>query len=154
MDLLPQAFAVFAGVGSPAQRRSALLAAFSALWSEEYKTLRLFYPPFTQKGVRAGYVNDYPPGVRENAGQYTHAAVWFYMALRQEGLHAQAQKLLPALLPQVRCADPALAARFLNEPYAPTADICMAPGLEGRGGWSLYTGAAGWLRRALEGGAF
>lgn len=149
IDLLPQAFAVFAGVGEAAQRKSALLSAWEALWDEENAVLRLFYPPFTRHTARAGYVNDYPAGVRENAGQYTHAAVWFYMALKKEGLTAQAQKLLPALIPAKRCETPALAAKFLNEPYAPTADVSMAPGLQGRGGWSLYTGAAGWLWRAL-----
>jgi cyclic beta-1,2-glucan synthetase len=95
-------------------------------------------------------VNDYPVGVRENAGQYTHAAVWFAAALKKEGLAEQYRALLPALLPNLRYRDPSLAARFLNEPYAVTADICTAPGLEGRGGWSLYTGAAGWLWRLLN----
>ncbi len=146
IDLLPQAFAVFAGIGTPEQRRRALLKAFETLRSPEANALRLFYPPFTETTRRAGYVNDYPPGARENAGQYTHAAVWFYMALRREGLHAEADLLLPALLPPLRGGDP----RFANEPYAVTADIRMTPGMEGRDGWSLYTGAAGWLRRALR----
>ena len=141
IDLLPQAFAVFAGIGTPEQRRRALLKAFEALWMPEANALRLFYPPFTETTRRAGYVNDYPPGVRENAGQYTHAAVWFYMALRREGLNEEAARLLPALVPSLRAGD----GRF-----AVTADILTSPGREGRGGWSLYTGAAGWLRRALR----
>ncbi|MBR5424015.1 MAG: DUF3131 domain-containing protein [Clostridia bacterium] len=150
IDLLPQAFAVFSGIADAETRRRALLAAWERLWDPTYKTLRLFYPPFGKKGPRAGYVNDYPAGVRENAGQYTHAAVWFALALRKEGLTEPYRALLPALLPNLRYQDPALAARFLNEPYAVTADICMSPGLEGRGGWSLYTGAAGWLWRMLN----
>ena len=149
IDLLPQAFASFAGIGAPEERRRALSAAFSALFSEEYGTLRLFYPPFGETGTRAGYVNDYPPGVRENAGQYTHAAVWFYMALKKEGMEAEARAVLRAILPNARSAD-GFGGRFLNEPYALSADVGMAPGLEGRGGWSLYTGAAGWLWRALS----
>ena len=141
---------MFSGIADAETRRRALLAAWERLWDPTYKTLRLFYPPFGKKGPRAGYVNDYPAGVRENAGQYTHAAVWFALALRKEGLTEPYRALLPALLPNLRYQDPALAARFLNEPYAVTADICMSPGLEGRGGWSLYTGAAGWLWRMLN----
>ena len=149
VDLLPQAFASFAGVGSPGQRRSALLAAMDALYDPRTRLLRLFAPPFTETGERAGYVNDYPPGVRENGGQYTHAAVWFYMALRNEGLEAPAAQVLEAILPDRRERKV-----FLNEPYAVTGDICAAPGPAGRGGWSLYTGAAGWLWRALSGETF
>ena len=150
IDLLPQAFAVFAEVGTREERVSALRAAYEALFDPAHQTLRLFYPPFDETTVRAGYVNDYPPGVRENAGQYTHAAVWFAMALRKEGLTAEAESLRPALIPSLRQRDGALWARFRNEPYAVTADICMSPGAEGRGGWSGYTGAAGWLWRYLE----
>ncbi len=150
IDLLPQAFAVFAGVGTKAERVSALKAAYDALFDPEYRTLRLFYPPFGENTVRAGYVNDYPPGVRENAGQYTHAAVWFAMALRREGLTAEAESLLPALIPALRQKDPALRERFRNEPYAVSADISTASGAEGRGGWSGYTGAAGWIWRMLN----
>lgn len=150
IDLLPQAFAVFAGVGTREERISALRAAYEALFDPAHQTLRLFYPPFDETTVRAGYVNDYPPGVRENAGQYTHAAVWFAMALRKEGLLAEAESLWPALVPALRQKDAALWARFRNEPYAVTADICMSPGAEGRGGWSGYTGAAGWIWRYLQ----
>ena len=145
IDLLPQAFAVFAGIGSPEERRQALKTAFRSLYDEERRVLRLMYPPFTGQTARAGYINDYPPGMRENAGQYTHAAVWFAMALAREGLTAEAKKLRACLFPNLRAKDRA----FRNEPYAMSADISMAPALEGRGGWSLYTGAAGWLWRML-----
>ena len=149
IDLLPQAFAVFARVGTREARVSALKAAFQALFDPEHKLLRLFAPPFGDTSPRAGYVNDYPPGVRENGGQYTHAAVWFAMALRREGLTEEADALLPALIPALRQRDEALWSRFKNEPYAVTADLSAAPGREGAGGWSLYTGAAGWLWRML-----
>ena len=151
IDLLPQAFAVFAGIGTHAERLSALKTALEKLYDQEHALLRLFAPPFAEPSPRAGYVNDYPPGVRENAGQYTHAAVWFCMALRQEGLTKEADALLPALIPALRYSDPALAKAFGNEPYAVTADVSAAPAVPGRGGWSLYTGAAGWLLRLLRG---
>ncbi|MBQ7637424.1 MAG: hypothetical protein IJS90_00810, partial [Clostridia bacterium] len=143
IDLLVQAFAVFAGIGTKEERVKALKTAFASLYNKKYGVLRLFYPPFGENTERAGYVNDYPEGVRENAGQYTHAAVWFLSALKKEGLTEEYDTLLHSILPN--CRDP----RFLNEPYALTADVGMAPGLEGRGGWSLYTGAAGWLWRTL-----
>ena len=146
VDLLPQAFASFAGAGTPAQRKSALLSAMDALYDPAAKTLRLLYPPFGETGERAGYVNDYPPGCRENGGQYTHAAVWFYMALRNEGLEEQAAAVLETLLPDKRETGV-----YLNEPYAVSGDIGMQPSHPGRGGWSLYTGASGWLKRALAG---
>ena len=147
IDLLPQAFAVFARVGTREERISALRAAYNALFDPAHRLLRLFSPPFDDTAPRAGYVNDYPPGVRENGGQYTHAAVWFAMALRREGLAEEADALLPALIPALRQNDSALWRRFGNEPYAVTADLSAAPGREGAGGWSLYTGAAGWLWR-------
>ncbi|MCH5197661.1 MAG: hypothetical protein J1E34_02035 [Oscillospiraceae bacterium] len=143
IDILPQAFAVFAGIGEKKERVKALKTAFYSLFSEKHGALRLFYPPFNEKTSRAGYVNDYPEGVRENAGQYTHAAVWFLSALKKEGLTEEYNKLLSAILPNNRPEE------FLNEPYALTADINMSRFLEGRGGWSLYTGAAGWLWREL-----
>lgn len=149
IDLLPQAFAVFARVGTAAERRQALKTAFDSLYDERSRVLRLFYPPFTAQTARAGYVNDYPPGMRENAGQYTHAAVWFRMALAREGLTEEAEKLRICLFPHLRYGA-GLGEIFRNEPYAMTADISMTPGLEGRGGWSLYTGAAGWLWRMLS----
>jgi len=143
IDILPQAFSVFAGTGTKEERVNALKTAFNSLYDEKHGALRLFYPPFGESTKRAGYVNDYPEGVRENAGQYTHAAVWFLAALKMEGLTVEYEKLLGSILPN------ACGKEFLNEPYALTADIIMSAELSGRGGWSLYTGAAGWLWRLM-----
>ncbi len=148
VDLLPQAFAVFAGIGDAAMQKTALKTAFSRLWDPKRRLLRLFDPPFGADTVRAGYINDYPPGRRENGGQYTHAAVWFYLALRRAGLTGEAAALLPALLPWERAAfDPS----FLNEPYFATADLGTTPDGGRYDGWSGYTGAAGWLLTAADG---
>ncbi len=142
IDLLPQAFAVFANIGTPEQRRKALKTAFDRLYSPETRTLRLFSEPFGEGSRSAGYVNDYPEGVRENGGQYTHAALWFCRALEAEGLAD-----LAALADE--CADPvkrlSFDPAFPNEPYFVTADVGHAPASPGLAGWSGYTGAAGWL---------
>ena len=118
-------------------------------FDEERGIVKLFTPPFTQKIPRAGYINDYPAGVRENGGQYTHAAVWFLTALKKEGMDTEAQKVLHALLPNEKYRSPNGEAVYKTEPYALCGDVYAAPGQEGRGGWSLYTGAAGWLLQYL-----
>lgn len=150
IDLLPQAFAVLSGTGSDAQCRSALLCAFKELYDAESKTLKLFTPPFGKDTKRAGYVNDYPAGVRENGGQYTHAAVWFALALKKAGLKEEARRLCEILCPANRYADEKNGKIFLNEPYAMTGDVCTEGALNGKGGWSLYTGSAGWYLRLLR----
>ena len=145
IDLLPQSFAVFAGIGTPEQRKTALKTAFDRLYDPKAGLTRLFAPPFTEQSRRAGYVNDYPPGVRENGGQYSHAAVWFALALRKEGLEEQAKAVLDGVRPDKR--DPEV---YRNEPYYVSADVLAAPAPAGQGGWSGYTGAAGWLWRAMR----
>ncbi|MCL1953039.1 MAG: hypothetical protein FWF60_09460, partial [Oscillospiraceae bacterium] len=89
-------------------------------------------------------------GVRENGGQYTHAAVWLCMALQKEGRHDEARRVLDLLNPAVFCQDPARMAAYRAEPYFLAGDVSGAPGAAGRAGWTLYTGAAGWMMQALE----
>ncbi len=139
IDLLPQSFASFAEIGTPQQRRTALLHAFDALADKQNKLIKLFSPPFGTRTRRAGYVNDYPAGVRENGGQYTHAAVWFTLALLKEGLTNEAAEATSMLLPSTKGES------YGREPYAVCGDVYSMRGAEGKGGWSLYTGAAGWM---------
>lgn len=139
IDLLPQSFAVFANIGTHEIRKKALLCAFNELVDSENKLVKLFSPPFNHKTRRAGYVNDYPEGVRENGGQYTHAAVWFALALLRENLVREAAEVTGYLLPSIKDK------RYGREPYAVCGDVYSAKGMEGQGGWSLYTGAAGWM---------
>ena len=89
--------------------------------------------------------------MRENGGQYTHGAVWLMMALFHVGRAEEGAELLRMLNPARRCADSAAAERYGLEPYSMPADIYAHPGLEGRGGWSHYTGSAGWFYRAVLG---
>ncbi len=150
IDLLPQTFAVLADLPDRQRRRTALKSAWQLLYDRANRMLRLFWPPFTPESKRTGYVNFYPPGVRENGGQYTHAAVWFLKALWQEGFRQEAEELLRALNPMTRLQENGLTGDYRNEPYALSGDIYALNGYEGRGGWSLYTGAAGWLLSTLQ----
>ncbi len=108
--------------------------------------MRLFDPPFSQGSSIPGYIKGYSPGFRENGGQYTHGAVWLAMGLFLEGMTDEGRRVLEALLPQGRPNE-----IYPTEPYILAADVYTAPGHVGRGGWTWYTGAAGWFKRvALE----
>ena len=147
IDVLTQAFSVFAGLNEE-RCRSALLEAYSQLVDEKHGLIRLLNPPF-DRGRDAGYINGYLPGVRENGGQYTHAAVWFALAMLSFGFYEKGFRLLEYLLPGGLSRTGEQARWYGTEPYALCGDICSASGLAGRGGWSLYTGAAGWMFTAI-----
>jgi len=105
IDLLPQCFASLCDMPDKARVNKALSMAWAYLVDEEKGVVRLLKEPFTHRGKRAGYINDYPPGVRENGGQYTHAAMWLVMALRKEGREDEARRVLDTLDPSVFCRD-------------------------------------------------
>ena len=150
IDLLPQAFATLCGLPDKERNKTALKSAIAQLVDEEKGIIKLFSPPF-EKGKGShdpGYVSSYPPGVRENGGQYTHAAIWLCLACFKAGLKEEGWRLMKMLSPASR------AAHFGNEPYAMTADIYTNPNCYGRGGWSLYTGAAGWYWKCVLEGLF
>ena len=108
----------------------------------------LFAPPFDQAPVDPGYIKGYPPGVRENGGQYTHAALWSVIAFTMLGEGDKAAGLLSMLNPINHSRNRPEAHRYKLEPYVVAADIYSQPPHVGRGGWSWYTGAAGWMYRA------
>ena len=149
IDSLPQSFSVLGGMPDEQRRNLALDSAVEKLVDWEQGLIRLFTPSFTGEGYSPGYVAAYPAGVRENGGQYTHAAVWLCMALLREGRVDEGYSLLKLLNPAEKCAQEAQAKRYLREPYALAGDVSTAKGIEGRGGWSLYTGAAGWYYRTV-----
>lgn len=149
IDSLPQSFATLCGMPDEERRRLALDSAVERLVDWEHGVIRLFTPPFAGKGPLPGYVAAYPAGIRENGGQYTHAAVWLCMALLREGRIDEGYALLRLLNPAEKCTQESIANRYLREPYALAGDISTAKGIEGRGGWSLYTGAAGWYYRTV-----
>jgi cyclic beta-1,2-glucan synthetase len=108
----------------------------------------LFTPPFNRTKLDPGYIKGYPPGIRENGGQYTHAAVWSVQALAKLGDGDKAAELLSLLNPINHALTSAAAQRYMVEPYVVSADIYSIPPHVGRGGWTWYTGSAGWMYRA------
>lgn len=143
-DLLCQAWSSLSEMPDKKKVKTALKSAFNRLYDSDSGTVRLFSPPFTAADKKAGYVNLYPPGMRENGGQYTHAAVWFLTALFKEGMTAEAEKVLYSILPSEKYRN-GYGDIYKTEPYALTGDVYAAEYFRGRGGWSLYTGSSGWL---------
>lgn len=137
IDSIAQSFAVFA-LGPQDRPRRAVLAAMDQLWDREHQLLRLLRPPF-HAASDPGYIKSYPEGLRENGGQYTHAACWMALALLRLGEPDRGYALLRDLLPEHHPAG-----AYRAEPYVLAGDVYAAEGQQGRGGWSWYTGAAGW----------
>jgi cyclic beta-1,2-glucan synthetase len=150
IDSLTQSFAVFADIGDKQRRQTALENAYNALVDEKHHMIKLYAPPFDRGGRNPGYAAAYPPGIRENGGQYTHAAVWLAMAFARDGQTERARALLNLINPAEICRDPVDAERYAGEPYALAGDVSAAAGIEGRAGWTLYTGSAAWFLRAIN----
>ncbi|WP_439606413.1 GH36-type glycosyl hydrolase domain-containing protein [Hydrogenophaga sp.] len=156
IDLIAQAWSVLSGQAPAAMQRQAMEAVEACLVDTDAGLLQLLTPPLAQAVPSAGYIQAYPPGVRENGGQYSHAGVWALMAaaalaVRQpEGTPARdtPYRYFTYLSPAHRAAHPAWGPVYGVEPYAMAADVYSQPPYVGRGGWSWYTGAAGWLHRA------
>ncbi len=149
VDSLPQSWAVLAGVGDAERARLGLAAVDARLVDRELRLVRLFDPPFDTSELRPGYIKGYVPGVRENGGQYTHAAVWAAMAFSAAGQIDRAWELFDLINP-VRHGDTAAAiATYQVEPYVVAADVYTNRQHAGRGGWSWYTGSASWMYRLI-----
>ncbi|MBI5586691.1 MAG: glycosyl transferase [Deltaproteobacteria bacterium] len=148
IDSLPQSWAGLCGAADPERTARALESVWKHLVQEEEGLVLLFTPPFDQSQPSPGYIQAYPPGVRENGGQYTQAALWFAMALARQGAGSRAVKLLRLLNPIERARDPETVWRYGLEPYVAAADVYRLPGRIGQGGWSWYTGSAAWMYRA------
>ncbi len=149
IDSLPQSWAMLAKVGDPERARTALAAVDHQLVRRDLKLIQLFDPPFDHSSLRPGYIKGYVPGVRENGGQYTHAAVWTTMAFAAAGDRGRAWELFDMLNP-IHHGDSAEAiAVYQVEPYVVAADVYTNPQHAGRGGWTWYTGSAGWMYRLI-----
>ncbi len=147
IDSLPQSWAAISGAGDPARTERALRAVEERLVRSAEGLVLLFTPPFEKSPVDPGYVKGYPPGVRENGGQYTHAALWVAMALARRGEGDQAVAILRLLNPVEHARTPEAVERYRVEPYVVAADVYSLEGHVGQGGWSWYTGSAGWMYR-------
>ena len=147
IDLIAQAWAAISGGGAPERVAKALEAVRSRLVDEEHDLVRLLWPPFDADPRDPGYIKAYPPGVRENGGQYTHAATWLGWALASQGDGAGAERIFRKLNPLLRGSSSADVQRYRVEPYVVAADVYGSDPHTGRGGWTWYTGAAAWLWR-------
>ncbi len=148
IDSLPQSWAVLSGAGDAVRRVTAIDSALSNLVDWENRLVKLFTPPFDQGSLQPGYIKGYVPGIRENGGQYTHAAIWLAQALAGLGRGGEAHRLWQMLSPICHADTPEGVARYMVEPYVVAADVYGMPPHVGRGGWTWYTGSAAWLYRA------
>jgi cellobiose phosphorylase len=149
IDSIAQSWSVLSGAGEPARSRLALDALERRLVQREQGLVRLLDPPFDTSELNPGYIKGYVPGVRENGGQYTHAAVWAAMAFAQLGDSRRAFELLSLINPVNHARTPDAVATYKAEPYVVAADVYAVAPHVGRGGWTWYTGSAGWLYRLI-----
>jgi cyclic beta-1,2-glucan synthetase len=155
IDLIAQAWAVLSNAAPVALQRTALAGVETHLVDPAFGLIRLLDPPLAHAVPSAGYIQAYPPGVRENGGQYSHAGVWALMAqaevARRDSAHVDGDlvyRYFTYLSPAHRARHPTRGAVYGIEPYVMAGDVYSAPPYVGRGGWSWYTGAAAWLQRA------
>ncbi|PYQ46851.1 MAG: carbohydrate-binding protein, partial [Acidobacteria bacterium] len=147
IDSIAQSWAVLSGAVPIRFGDRAIDAVRAHLVRRAIRVVLLLSPPFDTSAQDPGYIRGYPPGVRENGGQYTHAAVWAVMAMARLGSGDEAMELFHMLNPINHSRTPADAERYRTEPYVVAADVYAHPAHPGRGGWTWYTGAAGWLYR-------
>jgi cyclic beta-1,2-glucan synthetase len=148
IDSLPQSWAWLSGVADPDRAEQALESAWRRLVREDEGLVLLLEPPFDKTVPSPGYIKGYPPGIRENGGQYTHAAIWMAMAMARKGDGDRAVKMLRMLNPIEHARDPESVWNYGLEPYVIAADVYRLDGRIGQGGWSWYTGSAAWMYRA------
>ncbi|PYE80840.1 GH36-type glycosyl hydrolase domain-containing protein [Pseudoroseicyclus aestuarii] len=152
IDSIAQSWAALSGAADGERASRAVDAALGHLADENAGILRLFSPPFASTHKEPGYIKAYPPGVRENGGQYTHAAIWLIYALARMGRGSDAYRMFSMLNPIHHSDSREAAETYRVEPYVIAADVYGAPDKLGRGGWTWYTGSAGWMyRAAVEG---
>ena len=148
IDSIAQSWAVLSGAAPARHAERAMDAVRTHLVQRGARLVLALAPPFDQSAQDPGYIKGYPPGVRENGGQYTHAAVWTVMAVARLGNGDEAVELFHLLNPINHTRSPAGVERYKAEPYVTAGDVYAHPAHVGRGGWTWYTGSAGWMYRA------
>jgi cyclic beta-1,2-glucan synthetase len=148
IDSISQTWAVLSGAVPRRFAERAMDAVRTALIDRRSRLLLLLDPPFDTSAQEPGYIKGYPPGIRENGGQYTHAAAWIVMALTRLGSGDEAAELFHMLNPINHTRTPADVERYKTEPYVICGDVYGRAPHAGRGGWSWYTGSASWMYRA------
>jgi len=148
IDSIAQTWAVISGGGDPQRARMAMNSLADNLVQWEDGLIKLLTPPFDDGEAEPGYIKGYVPGVRENGGQYTHAAAWAIIAFAKLGDGDKAWELFRLINPIKHTGSYREYSRYKLEPYVMAADVYAANPHKGRGGWSWYTGSAGWMYRA------
>jgi len=149
IDSLPQSWSVISGAGDPARSRQAMTSVEQRLVRRKDRLIQLFDPPFDKSALNPGYIRGYIPGVRENGGQYTHGAIWTTMAFALLGETERAWEFFSLLNPVNHGRTARQIATYKVEPYVVAADVYAVAPHVGRGGWTWYTGSAGWMYRLL-----
>ncbi len=149
IDSVAQSWSVLSGAGDTLRSRTAMDAVDRRLVRRDSALIQLLDPPFDKSELNPGYIKGYVPGVRENGGQYTHAAIWAAMAFAALGDRQRAWELLTMINPVNHARSPEETATYKVEPYVVAADVYAVSPHTGRGGWTWYTGSAGWLYRLI-----
>ncbi|MCU1236291.1 MAG: glycosyltransferase 36 [Candidatus Solibacter sp.] len=149
IDSIAQSWSVLSGAGEPERSRTAMAALNEHLVRRDRGLIQLLDPPFDKGDLNPGYIKGYLPGVRENGGQYTHSAIWAVMAFAHLGDRQRAWELFDIINPVNHANSAASVARYKVEPYVVAADVYAVSPHTGRGGWTWYTGSAGWMYRLI-----
>jgi len=149
IDAIAQSWSVLSGAGTPERTASAMRSVDQRLVDNDAGLIKLLTPPFDGNGPNPGYIRGYLPGVRENGGQYTHGAIWAVMAFAKQGNIERAWELMSMINPINHSLSAEDVNRYKAEPYVISADIYSVDPHSGRGGWSWYTGSAGWTYRLI-----
>jgi len=148
IDSIAQSWAVLSGAAEPARAAEAMASLDRQLIRRDDGLALVFSPPFDKTALDPGYIKGYPPGLRENGGQYSHAAMWAILAYAKLGEREKAAELFALLNPISHAGTPEQVERYKVEPYVVAADVYAVSPHAGRGGWTWYTGSAGWMYRA------
>jgi cellobiose phosphorylase len=149
IDSIAQSWSVLSGAGDATRSRMGMDAVDRRLVRRDHALIQLLDPPFDKSNLNPGYIKGYVPGVRENGGQYTHAAIWAAMAFAALGDRRRAWELLAMINPINHARSPERIATYKVEPYVVAADVYALSPHTGRGGWTWYTGSAGWMYRLI-----
>ena len=149
IDAISQSWSILSGCAEPDKALAAMNSANRYLINRDKKIIQLLEPPFNNSDLDPGYIKGYVPGVRENGGQYSHAAIWMIMAFAKLGDHEKTAELLKMINPIHHATTPEAVAVYKTEPYVMAADVYAVMPHTGRGGWTWYTGSAGWMYQLI-----
>lgn len=151
IDAIAQSWSVLSGAGAEDRKVTAMASLDKYLVRRDLKLIQLLDPPFNGHGLNPGYIQGYVPGVRENGGQYSHAAIWTLMAFAALGEREKVYELFSMVQPLSHASDAASIQVYKVEPYVMAADVYANESHKGRGGWTWYTGSSGWMYQFIIG---